>query len=338
MTPVSVGDLSRSLQLRRNLSDLQGSQTRLTGELSSGLRADPAAAMGGDHRRLAAIDRSLELTAAWKASVAEAQVFSGAVATALGTLQAAAEDTGVRMLSATNLASPAQVDALAAEARERLGTAVAALNTQAGGRYVMSGTATDTRPLVDAGTLLSALGTAITGQVTVSGIEAAVTAWFDAPAGGGGYLDLAYGGNATPPGPFALGEGEAAAVPATAADQPVRDTLRGLALAALVAGGTLAGDPAGRAGLVAAAGRTAVAGAGALVATRAEVGVIEERIADAGARADAAAAAFGIARSGIVAADPYETAAELTRVQSQIETLYALTARLSRLSLTDWLR
>ena len=51
----------------------------------------------------------------------------------------------------------------------------------------------------------------------------------------------------------------------------------------------------------------------------------------------AEASALQIARNGLVAADPYDTATAIQAVQTQIETLYTLTARLSRLSLTDYL-
>ena len=43
-------------------------------------------------------------------------------------------------------------------------------------------------------------------------------------------------------------------------------------------------------------------------------------------------------RRGIVAADPFETANALEAAKTQLETLYALTARLSRLNLADYLR
>ena len=45
-----------------------------------------------------------------------------------------------------------------------------------------------------------------------------------------------------------------------------------------------------------------------------------------------------IARNGITAVDPYETASRLEATRQQLETLYTLTARISRLSLVDFLR
>ena len=48
--------------------------------------------------------------------------------------------------------------------------------------------------------------------------------------------------------------------------------------------------------------------------------------------------ALMLQRSELIGADPYETAAALTERQTQLETLYALTARVSRLSLAAYLR
>jgi flagellar hook-associated protein 3 FlgL len=45
-----------------------------------------------------------------------------------------------------------------------------------------------------------------------------------------------------------------------------------------------------------------------------------------------------IARADLVAIDPFEAATRMEAAQTQLETLYSVTARLSRLSLVDFLR
>jgi flagellar hook-associated protein 3 FlgL len=44
-----------------------------------------------------------------------------------------------------------------------------------------------------------------------------------------------------------------------------------------------------------------------------------------------------IARVGLVSVDPYAATSALTATQSQLESLYAVTARVSRLSLANYL-
>jgi len=48
--------------------------------------------------------------------------------------------------------------------------------------------------------------------------------------------------------------------------------------------------------------------------------------------------AFEIARSDLIRADPFETAIKLQEMQTQLETHFAVTARLSQLNLVDFLR
>jgi len=66
--------------------------------------------------------------------------------------------------------------------------------------------------------------------------------------------------------------------------------------------------------------------------------VIEAQIDGATARNTAESSALELARAELIAIDPYKAATDLTSVQTQLETLYALTARLSRLSLVEYLR
>ena len=228
--------------------------------------------------------------------------------------------------------------AAAFDARQKLHSAVSALNVRVGDRYLLSGTATDAKPLSGAQDILDALGTAITGQVTASGVITAIASWFDAPAGGGGYLDTVYGGSATPLAPFAIGSEEEASMAITASDTTLRATLKGLALAAMVAEGALPGDDVGRALMVKTAGQILMTANTDLATLRGNLGSVEGHINDIATRNQAESSSLEIARSDIVAADPFATANKLEAVKTRLETLYTLTARLSRLSLADYLR
>ncbi|KGJ19555.1 hypothetical protein IX55_09810 [Paracoccus sanguinis] len=64
----------------------------------------------------------------------------------------------------------------------------------------------------------------------------------------------------------------------------------------------------------------------------------QESIDQALARNVAEGSALSIARSDILAADPYQTASELTQTEANLQNLYALTARMTKLSLTDYIR
>ncbi|MDP1668984.1 flagellin [Phaeovulum sp.] len=337
MSFLSIGDMAQLFQLRQHNAGLKSLATTLTAELTSGQKHDTGTAVRGDFTALAGVERSLTTLAAYATATAEAGQLAATQQVALAAIGTMLAEAGPTLLSAATSSSPTMVSATTADARQKLRAVIAALNTNTAGRYAFAGDATDTRPLAPAEALLGAIGTAVAAETTASGIIAALDAWFDAPAGVGGFLDTAYGGGA-PLAPFAVASGESVELGTTAAAPEVRNMLKGLALAALVAQGALAGDAAGRAALTRAAGERVMTATGSVTALAARIGSAEAGVADAATRNTAEGAALEMARAGMTAADPYDTATALQAVQAQLETLYTLTARLSNLKLTDYLR
>ena len=338
MNYVSVGDMAQAFQMRRHNVELQKHLTRLTEELTTGRKSDLSEAVSGDFKALAGIERSLKAGAAFEVSAAEAALFAETLQSALENVSTMATDLTPSLLMAGSNAGKHAVDNVAGDARQKFHAVVSALNTQVADRYVLSGAASDKQPLSGSQDILDALLAVTSGQITASGVEAAVAAWFNAPAGGGGYVDLAYGGSARPLAPFQTGPGSEAQLDMTAATPALRDLLQGFAIGALLAEGLLAGDTTERATLTKRSGEVLTAANTEITELRARVGSVERHIADARTRNAANISALAIARNGITAADPYDTASALEAVQGQLETLYTLTARLSRLSLADVLR
>lgn len=338
MNYVSIGDMAQAFQMRRHNVELQRHLSRLTDELTSGAKADLAEAVSGDFKALAGIDHSLRTLRAYKTATDEVELFTGALQAAIGNVQEVTTDLAPGLANAAATGMPLIVDTAAMDARQKFHSVVAALNTQVADRFLLSGDATDQRPILGSQDILDALMVATAGQATGTGVATAVAGWFDAPPGGGGYLDMIYGGSATQLTPFNIGPGDTAAIDVTAASPEIRDMLEALALSALVAEGVLPGDQPGRALLVKTSANALFSANDEMADLRARLGAVEGHIADAATRNSAEGAALEIARTKIVAADPYETATALEAVQTQMETLYTLTARLSRLSLADYLR
>ncbi|SPH23424.1 hypothetical protein DEA8626_02487 [Defluviimonas aquaemixtae] len=338
MNYISIGDMAQSYQMRRHNVELQKHLVRLSEELTSGRKTDLAEALSGDFKVLAGIERSLETLAAFEVAGSEAALFAESLQRALENVETMTTDLAPALLVAGTNGGKTHVDTSAGDARQKLHSVVSALNTQVADRYLLSGAATDAKPLAGAQDILDALIVAASGQTTASGVEAAVASWFDAPSGAGGFLDVIYGGSGQGLAPFRTAPGSEARLDVTAADPALRDLLEGFALGALLAEGVLSGHTAERATLVRRSGETLIAANSDLAALRARIGSVEGHIADAQARNAAEISALTIARNAITAADPYETASALEAIQGQLETLYTLTARLSRLSLADVLR
>jgi flagellar hook-associated protein 3 FlgL len=333
MTRLSLGDASLTAILARSGADLRAQVQRAAQEVATGRLADLGKSLRGDLAPVLAIDASLARLEAFGRAATDAATQAAAQQAALSGLSALTEGITVTLLGARDFPTPAQVNSLAADARARLSSAIGLGNTEAGGRAVFSGAATDTLPLGSADDLLVALEGAALGATTAGQVAAAVTDWFASATGFGAF----YRGGA-PVSPAPIAPGEAADLSATALDPGIRDTLAGLAMAALLDRGMLAGDLQERAQLAQSAGQTLLAAGDARVALAARIGTVEAQIDDARSRNGAEATALAILRSEIGSADPYEAATRLQTAESQLESLYLVTARVSRLSLVEFLR
>ncbi|MGL6211969.1 MAG: flagellin, partial [Paracoccaceae bacterium] len=131
--------------------------------------------------------------------------------------------------------------------------------------------------------------------------------------------------------------GETARIDITAAEPAIRDTLKGLAMAALLDRGLLANQPNARADVVRRSGEVLSQGQEARGILMARLGTAQFQIEQAEQRNMAETSALGIARSELLAVDGYEAGSRLQEAQTQLETLYALTSRMSRLSLVNFL-
>jgi flagellar hook-associated protein 3 FlgL len=335
MTSMSYGDLAMSFRTQLNNARLRAELSKLSQEMASGKTSDLSRATGGDLGSYAGIENSINALGAYQTSAAEAANFVDTLQRSLGTVQDIVSEAGPALLLAGSTAEATLVQTSAADARTKFASVVSVLNTKVADRALLSGTEIGSDALADSETMLADLQTAIAAETTAAGVEAVVTAWFD--DAGGGFETMGYLGGDTDLAPFRLGPDERGQVALRADDQNIRDVLKGLAMAALVADGALSGLHEERVALTQTAATHVIAGDHALSALRAEVGTVEAQIEGARTRNSAEISALEMARNEIISVDPYDTATELQAVEFQLETLYTITARLSRLRLTDYL-
>jgi flagellar hook-associated protein 3 FlgL len=336
MTFSSIGDLAQGFVSRRTNATLRQDLAGLTAELSTGRRADLPARLSGDFSALSGLSARLDALRAREVANAELALRAGAMQAALSTITGTTATLAADLALVSTAPDPRGVTAAAETARQAFGQIVGALNARVADRQLFSGTATDRPALAPAGDMLASLASATAGAPDAAALEAAVNDWFLAP--GGGFELTGYLGGADPLPPAPLGDGSTADLGTRADDAALRGTLASVALAALVSAGALAGQPEERADALS---RSAVAlrtGEAGLVAVQAAVGTAEAAVEAATARNASEATATEIAIAGLTAADPFETATQLEEVRRQLETHYALTARLSRLTLLEFLR
>jgi flagellar hook-associated protein 3 FlgL len=336
MSFISIGDQSRLFLNQRQNFQLKTEMQRLTQELASGRLVRPATKTTGDMAHLLGLERAQTRLTANRTAVAEAQHFVDTMQAALGVAHDLAAGLGPALLVAASTGQSALLTSTAADAAGKFATSVSALNARAADRAVLSGTATGTSPLADPAMMLAALRTATAAETTAAGIEAIVDDWFF--GAGGGFETLGYQGATAGEVRFRIGATEEVAVAARADDDTIRGFLKGIAMAALIDSAGIAGNAAEQAGLAELAGEGLVNASAGLAGMRAELGADQARIEQATVRQSAEKAALDLAEAQFTEADPFDTATALQQVQTQLETLYTLTARTSQLTLAAFLR
>lgn len=335
MSYISIGDMAQTYMIRHQNAQLKSTATRLASELSTGLTSDVSKRFSGDFSMISSVETSLTTLQAYKNASNEAGQFATVMQTTLGFVQSESTAAVSALLLTSNSASQTQIQNTSADVRQKFEAVVSSLNTQVGGRSVFAGAATDGPAIASSAVIIADLKIAIAAETTAAGVEAAVNTWFDAP--GGGYETIGYLGSTTSIAPFKISIGQEADISITASTSEIRDTLKGLALAALVSEGALAGDISEQALLLRNAGDSLLTAGDKQTGIRANLGSVEAQIETVSTQTVSEISALEIVRTELLSIDPYNTASELEAVQTQLETLYALTARVSRLSLVDFL-
>lgn len=335
MSTIGFGDLAQSHVMRRHTTQAKLDMARLSEELTLGKASDTPRHLSGDMGPLLAIDSGLARLDGFGAVTRELALFSDAMQTSLSTIASLALDAATGLISASGTAATTHVNTASSAAHSALKSTISTLNTRFGDRSLFAGMDTTSIAVADSETLLTAVETAIStaGATDVASVEAVLDSWFSTPGAyqGTGYLGAA--GLA----PVPISAGEEVALDITADDPAIRATLKGLVMASLVDRGLFTGQPSVQKDLAQRAGEVLMAGETDRAYLAARLGGMQSQIDRAQTRNESEAAALGIARTGMVEIDPYETATRLQDAETQLQLIYTLTARISRLSLADYL-
>ncbi|MCB1334339.1 MAG: hypothetical protein KDK26_11960 [Roseivivax sp.] len=333
---LSIGDLARSLTMRTYQAQAKSNVQRYSQEVTTGLTGDAARALDGNIAPIAQIQSELTLLDAFRRSATEASLSADAMQTVLTDIQTVTASLGADFLK-VDLASSADVRAaLSASAGHAFSTVVDRLNAGQAGLTLFAGTATDSAALADDTTIMNALRAAVSGAVTATDVTTQIDAWFDTP--GGGFETSGYMGATAGRQPYLLNDAETVSLDLRADHAVFRDLLRYTAMAALATDPGLGFGSAMQTSLMQTAANGLLTAQTNLTGLQADIGAAQQRIGDASQRNDARHAALTMSLSDILSVDPYDAATRLEQSQTQLETIYAVTARQTRLRLVDFLR
>lgn len=333
MPQITIGDLTQSKVFNHRNALLKDRIQTLSTEVTTGLTSKTTETVRGNYSALTGIEASLTQLSSFKLLTGETGAMASAMQLVLSSIYDSGSKLGSDLLAAATSNSPARINTIGVDADQRLQSAMSALNTRFGGKSLFSGVDTRTSAVVDADTMMTALQTAVSGAVSAADMETAVADWFADPAG---FEAVVYQGGAAQQ-PVDIGPDDKAKLDITAKDPAIAAMLKGLAMASLLQRGVFQGDDTSRADLGKRAGLSLSNAQAPFLELTARLGAAEATIVNAAIRNDAEKSSLETARLGLLAVDPYEAATMLQESQTQLETLYSVTARMSRLSLVNYL-
>ncbi|MDB6178808.1 hypothetical protein PAF17_15025 [Paracoccus sp. Z330] len=338
MAIYSIGDQARAFALQTASNRLKLSLGTLTDELASGEVSDIGQRLQGNTQVLRAIENQFSAANRFKNNAEEASLRLTGMQDVLGQVQSETSQLGISLISPPFSESVGLLEMRAREVSETFSAVVSRLNGSSAGVFLFSGQNLDQPALIPGDEILGHLSALTVGMTSAADIATAVNDWFEAPSGGGGYLDVAYQGTVNLAQVVPITDAQSLRMTTDASSHSVREVLKGLATAALVDQGVLSGDYQQQRELMQIGGQILLGNDSELLAEMARIGQNQQFSERAKTENAAIMTVMQTARNDIRLADPYETAGALTQIESQLQTLYTVTARLSQLKLSEFLR
>lgn len=335
MTVSTYGDLAATRIMQDRAAQTKRALSKYSLETTTGKTSNVRNHLGGDLDRLAEVQRGLDLLSTYSDTANVAAMRGTNAQAVLGSIHAEVGDLVGSILSSSTSETELNSKILSQRANGAFGQVVSALNARSGGVSLFSGARTHSAALADAGSILASLKSALTGSASPADFIATVNDWF--MNAGGGFDTVAYQGSQDSAPPAILDDDVTLDFETRADAVQFRKVLAGVAIAALAADSDFGFSAADQTELVRESGEMLLTAQDGVVVLQAEIGVYEERVAQIQTRQVSERTALELAKADLIGVDSYEAAIHLQSAQVQMETVYTLTARLSRLSLAEYL-
>ncbi|PZX18914.1 flagellar hook-associated protein 3 FlgL [Palleronia aestuarii] len=335
MMTTTFGDLAQNFVQRRAITSLNKEMAQQGQEITTGIKADITSAMGGDTRSLASLERSLTGLEAYRTATTEAELAVDMVQTALGRIESSVSEVRNALSAQLNSGDTTGFKATNQIAKSAFENVVSTLNTSVSGRSLFAGTATNQPALRQGSEILADIKALVEGDTDPTVVSDKIDAYFNDPAGG--FLTNDYLGSDQSRAAFRISPNDEVSVTVRADDAEMRETLAALAKNAVLADGAPNLPIAGQRALVDGSRAALHAADSALIGLRGTVGVAQAKIDSATTRNEAEKFGLEEARLAMIGADIYEATTRFQQIETQLQSLYAITARMSRLNLTNFL-
>lgn len=356
----SVSTLGLALQNRHTIVDMQRQLSELLKEQGSGKKYDVAGDIGGRTASLIGMRNAFE-------EAKEYAVSNETIAARLQTTQSALN--GIRAAIAGNeggddpggflklviagMQTETGAELVQAAAQDLLGNLRGILNTNSGGRFLFAGTATDTTPVQEEGTVNPATGFSpmqvlqdviaakapVTDTATLNDLLTGtdgIASVFDDTHGTVAYRysETFYNGSAN----NVTAKVDSAlefAYGARADDPGIREIMKAVYTLAVIDKDSM--PPPQYAQLLEQSLADLQEGLGMLDVTQGKIGLQEQTVEKARARHELTMGVLTAQINHLEAADPYETNVRILNLMSQTEVTFTLTGKIAKLSLINYL-
>lgn len=331
----TLGSLSVSSQLQAFGTQLREKVNEHAAELATGRVQNPARHLAGNIGELAIVESAMRRNEAESRITALALDALSGVQTSLGHVTALMERNKGSLMTLVGVsASDQEIAQTARAAALDLQQMISALSASQSGRSLFSGAASDQPPLPDAEVLLQAAANAIPANASAAETLAALDSFFALP--GGDFALSIYSGDEsvrlTPVAPGLHMELPTALHPA------IVGALRDATLTAILDHPDATIDPDQRSALAALILQRQLQSIEGVIGLRGELGSWEAVVSDRDRTLKSEHDMGELRRNALVGTDPYLAANRLEEARTQLEALYLVTARVARLSLTEYLR
>ncbi len=335
MNSASFGDMAHHLLLRRKSASLKAKLPVLSHEMTTGKFKDKALKLNGQLGILAGLEKSLSRAKTHASTAQSVTQFLNQQELVIKELTTLATDSMSGMAPVMQNGSERDVTRVLSDAGDVFASAISVINTRFAGRSIFSGIATTQAAIAPSEQILDLLFSEVTMPTSVFAISDIVDEWFSP---GGGFDAAGYLGSSQSPAPVHIGSGRFVKNDVTAQDTAIRVALAAFAKPALFGKLNINHpSPNAHAGLQEAY-FSLLSSERALIELGARIGSNQEKALTGLLRAETEKTSLSLARAELIASDPYEAASKFENAITLIDTVYALTARASRLTLSDYLK
>lgn len=336
MSWATLGSLALPFTLQRSGVQARTDLARNSHELTTGRVESVGRHLRGDLAALHAIENRLTRIDSFEAALKQTVTMFDSAQSALDKVARAGQGLAESLvLTAQSGAGPSASKVAAQVARGVLEETVSAMSLTVAGRAVFGGVQADRAPLAPPEALIDALRPAVAGVTSAADLADTLEAWFIDP-GTQFETEIYRGGAATRGGK--VDDGETAPALPTADDPAIRRQLMAAAMVVLVGEGATAMSPAEDRAALQAAMTGLLVNAAEVAATQARIGTAQEMLDQRLLRFSLERDRLEQARSDKIGVDPYKAAMAVEQARVQLESIYTVTARVARLSLTEFLR